>query len=305
MSIKLSLFKVFIAVAETGNIQDAANRIGRTPSAISMALKQLQDQVGGELFVSDRKNQLTALGAYLLETARSQLTSHERAVASVQALAKGEIGRVEIACVPSVASNLLPDVIRTFTEKWEHVELDVRDIDTAAVIRAIERGTVELGIASRPRTGLVSFKTLFHDQLVVVCPTKNSLQTTKGVVQWKTLAAQSVIANGIMEGSDHPEIAALTTRASLMVRNTTSLLALVKSGAGISILPELAIPKDDNNLELIPLPGSGLIREVGLIKRADAVLSPAADAFMDVFNSYVQKRVDHHGAWRGNKQGSS
>ena len=44
MEFKLSLLRVFVAVADTGNIQDAADRISRSPSAISMSLKQFEGQ---------------------------------------------------------------------------------------------------------------------------------------------------------------------------------------------------------------------------------------------------------------------
>ena len=298
MELKLSLLRVFVAVADTGNIQDAADRMGRSPSAISMSLKQLEELVGGTLFESDRKNRVTELGRFLLETVRAQLTSHDRAMASVQAFANGGIGRVELACVPSVASHLLPDVIKAFTAQWDQVEMDVRDIDTTAVVRAIERGTVELGIAGRPRVGMVSFKPLFHDRLLLVCPLGNALNKGKKRVTWKMLADQVIISNGIMAGYDHPEIQALGTRANLMVRNTTSLLALIKVGVGVTILPELAIPQEMTGIEVFPLEDENLKREVGTIRKTDVQLSPASKAFMSVFTKLVEDRIDQNGAWR-------
>ena len=298
MDFKLSLLRVFVAVAETGNIQDAADRVGRSPSAVSMALKQLEGRVGGALFESDRKNHLTELGMYLLDIARGQLTSHDRAMASVRAFAKGELGRVELACVPSVASHLLPDVIQTITARWPGVELDVRDIDTAAVVRAIERGAIEIGIAGRPRSGAVTFQPLFHDGLVLVCPAASPLAGQAGPVTWKRLAGHSVIANGIMADSDVPEIQALNAGANLMVRNTTSLLALVKAGVGATILPELSIPQDALGIRLLPLEAGNLRREVGAIRKTGTPLSPAARAFLEVFTSFVRDRVSRDGAWR-------
>lgn len=299
MDIKLSLLRVFVAVAETGNIQDAADRVGRSPSAVSMTLKQLEVLVGGALFESDRKNQVTELGMYLLETARSQLTGHDRAMASVQAFAKGEIGRVEVACVPSVASHLLPDVIQAFMAKWDRVELDIRDIDTSAVVRAILRGTVELGIAGRPRTSMVTFKPLFHDQLLLVCPAESRLKKSHGPVSWKSLGEQTILANGIMASSDHPEIQALNAGAKLMVRNTTSLLALIKAGSGVTILPELSIPQGTKGVSVLPLEDGNLKREVGTIHKTGIPLSPAADAFLKIFISFLQDKIDETGAWRG------
>jgi len=298
MDFKLSLLRVFVAVAETGNIQDAADRVGRSPSAVSMSLKQLEDLVGGALFESDRKSQLTELGAFFLETARGQLTSYDRAMASVQAFAKGEIGRVEVACVPSVASHLLPDVIQAFMSKWQRVELDIRDIDTAAVVRAILRGTVEVGIAGRPRTDMVTFTPLFHDRLLLVCPDSSEVNAHDGPVAWQDIKGQNILANGIMASSKHPEIQALNDGANLMVRNTTSLLALIKSGAGVTILPELSLPKHAEGFRVHALAADNLNRDVGTIHKKGTSLSPAAKAFLELFVDFVRARIDEDGAWR-------
>lgn len=60
--IQMQTLRVFVTVAECGNIRDAAKSIGRTDSAISMALKQLETELGADLFETDRKHTLTALG---------------------------------------------------------------------------------------------------------------------------------------------------------------------------------------------------------------------------------------------------
>lgn len=301
MEIKHSLLRIYVAVVETGNIQDAADRVGRSPSAVSMSLKQLENLIGGALFESDRKSQVTELGAFLLDAARNQLTGHDRAMASVQAFARGEIGRVEMACVPSVASQILPGVIQDFTQKWDRVELDVRDIDTVAVIRAIERGTVEFGIAGRPSSGAVQFTPLFHDSLLVVCPVVGPLGRVKGPISLEKLAQQPLIANGVIDGSDNPGLKALSDSARLMVRNTTSLLALVKSGVGMTILPDLSVPRDMPGVRLIHIKEHNLRREVGIIHKADASLSPAANAFLAVFSEIVERNISPERAWIGNQ----
>ncbi len=301
MEFKLSLLRVFVAVAETGNIQDGADRVGRSPSAVSMALKQLVDQVGGELFESDRKNQLTELGRYLLNSARAQLTSHDRAMASVQAFAKGEIGNLKLACVPSVATRLLPGVIQAFTSEYPGVELDVRDIDTAAVVRAIERGTVEVGIAGQPKVGAVTFKPLFHDGLFLVCPESSPLAKQSGSIRLKDIQEHPFIASGVTAASDIPEIQELNSLAKLMVRNNTSLLALVKAGLGATILPDLAVPEDLTGIRRLSLEEGHYRRGVGIIRKTETLLSPAAKGFLIVFERFVQDRINSNGAWQSSR----
>ena len=59
--VKVEHLRVFVAVAEAGELQQAAAHLGRTPAALSMTLKQLEDELGGSLFENERKGRLTYL----------------------------------------------------------------------------------------------------------------------------------------------------------------------------------------------------------------------------------------------------
>ncbi|MFT5446017.1 MAG: DNA-binding transcriptional LysR family regulator [Gammaproteobacteria bacterium] len=69
LAIKIEMLRCFVAVAQSGKLVDAAEKLGRTPSAVSMMLKQFEQHLGAPLFESERKNRLTALGAFALTEA--------------------------------------------------------------------------------------------------------------------------------------------------------------------------------------------------------------------------------------------
>ena len=106
--IKLEYLRVFATVAETRALNEAADRLGRTPSAISMTLKQIEDALGGPLFEGERKVALTPLGAFALRHAQTAVAGHNAATAAIRRFARGEEGEVRIAAVPSAATRLLP-----------------------------------------------------------------------------------------------------------------------------------------------------------------------------------------------------
>ena len=83
MTIKIEMLRCFVIVAELGNISDAGERLGRTPSAISMTLKQLEENLGSPLFESDRKNRLTALGRFTLTEARREVDNFTRCIETI------------------------------------------------------------------------------------------------------------------------------------------------------------------------------------------------------------------------------
>ncbi|MDH3233239.1 MAG: LysR family transcriptional regulator, partial [Alphaproteobacteria bacterium] len=134
MVISVAALRTFVVVAEAGNIVEAADTLGRTPSAISMTLKQLEDHLGRPLFEGDRKANLTALGTYVLEKARREVEHFGQTVGAIESYARNEIGQVFVACVPSFATLALPDVIKGFLANFPGIELDVRDMDSQSVV---------------------------------------------------------------------------------------------------------------------------------------------------------------------------
>lgn len=294
MHIKISALRAFVAVAEHGNIQGAAARIGRSVSAVSVTLKQLENQLGSALFESDRKSSLTPLGRYLLDAGRAEILRHERAMAAIRAFTKGEIGRLELACIPSVGAHLLPDVIQRYTARFPGVELDVRDTDTLTVLRSVETGGVEIGIAGKQDHGAtLGFRPLFQDDLVVVCAAGSRLAGRPDTaVEWGDIAGEQIIANGIMLGLTWPDGSGMAEGSRLLVRNTTSLLALVKAGVGVTVLPRLAVPGSGRDgLVALGFRQPGLSRTVGIYRRSGLELSPAAREFIALLGQYVEQRI--------------
>lgn len=294
MHIKISALRVFVAVAEYGNIQGAASRVGRSVSAVSVTLKQLENQLGAALFESDRKSVLTPLGRYLLDAARTEILRHDRAMAAIRAYTKGEIGRLELACTPSVGAHLLPVVIQRYIARYPDVELDVRDTDTLSVLRGVETGAVEIGVAGKQEhDASLVFRPLFQDELVVVCAAGSRLAArADAAMDWNDMAGEPVIANGIMLGQTWPDGSGMAEGSRLLVRNTTSLLALVKAGVGVTVLPRMAVPDPGrDSLVALGFRQPGLRRTVGIFRRAGMQLSPAAREFLGLLDEYVTQRT--------------
>lgn len=281
LDLKISQMKLFVAVAETASLSAAASRVGRTASAVSMALKQMEDQLGGPLFMGDRKDALSNLGQFVLETARAQIMVHERAMNSIEAYQAGSIGRLSICAVPSVANQLLPGALERFLEFYPDVQIDMRDTDTVAMTRMLKDGRVEIGFGGPPRDENISFEPLFRDRLLLI--SKGEVAPDRDPsIPLEALAKTRLIGSGIVDdliaGLRDIEPAA----RQLTVHNTASLLALVKAGVGATVLPELAIPKPDRALLTIrPIGEPPITRTVGLLYRDGISLSPAAMAFLE------------------------
>ncbi len=282
MSIKISTLQTFVAVAECGKLTDAAKRLHRTPSAVSMALKSLEEHLGRPLFEADRKSRLTPLGRYVLEQARDELDHFDHAVRIMEGYARNEVGSLTIACVPTVSTRILPRVFKPFLSRWPGIEIDVRDMDSLSVRRELERGRVELGIAS-PLSLRPEFESrlLTRDPFGVISSSGHPLSRGNVPLTWGDIAAYPFIANPICALIRDADFRKILARSTLTVRNTTSILSLVAANVGITVLPRLAVSDDGPEVNFRPLAYDKLFRELHLMKRAMATPTPVAEAFIE------------------------
>jgi DNA-binding transcriptional LysR family regulator len=294
--LKLDSLRTFVAVANAGNIAEAAESVGRTPSAVSMTLKALEAEIGAPLFETDRKNLLTPLGRFTLETAAAQIRGYDTAVAAIRAFAANRIGRLTIAAVPSVATHILPACLNRFLRDQPGLELDLRDADSRSVSEAVDGGIVEIGLAGAPAaTARLDFAPLFRDRFRVVCPAAHRLAGLGRPLVWQDLTAERFIRNAAADTIEFPELRTAYFAWGLVVRNVASLLAMVETGQGITLLPALATLGMGPGLIALDVDLRGTKRVAGVITRKDQRISPAAAAFLHLLTDALAAQYDAFG----------
>ncbi|MEZ5649850.1 MAG: LysR substrate-binding domain-containing protein [Burkholderiaceae bacterium] len=281
--LKLEQLRVFATVAELGNIRDASAKLGRTQSAVSMTLKQLETEIGDALFERDRKSALTALGRFTLETARRQLASFDLAEQNIRSYAANAIGRVTVACVPSVASRAMPAILQRFIAENPRIELDMRDADSLTIETLVEHEEVDFGISLPPRRGSpLRFQRLYRDRFFLFCRSDNPLTRLDRPVRWADLVDETLIRNVGLDLVENASYRALAENSRLFVRNATSLLALVQAGVGVTVLPVLDVARRSPEIAVLPLADPNARQQIGLLTRARTEQAPAARAFIDL-----------------------
>lgn len=287
--IKIEMLRCFVAVANSGNLSDAGDRLGRTPSAVSMMLRQFEDHLGEPLFESDRKSRLTALGAFVLRQSVRELEHFNRTTAAIESFARSESGSVRIAAVPSVAEAILPHVVQAFLRAHPGVNIDIQDMDSAAVIRELNRERVDIGIATDVGAGAdINRSALFSDAFGVVCRADHPLAGCPSPLEWNALDASSFIANGLCGHIENESFQRVFAGSNLMVRNTTSLLALVRAGVGVTVLPRLVVGREERELAFLNVADPAARRQIDLLRRTRNSPSPATRSFEQAIRRTVE-----------------
>ena len=281
-----------VAVVENGRLSDAADVLGRTPSAVSMMLKQFEDHVGAPLFETTRKARLSNLGEQIYHEARRELDHFDQTLANIDGLSRSELGRVRLAVTPSIATQILPPILKAFMVRYPSVRVEMRDMNSAAVEQELQLERADIGLASiGPVTGFDRHK-LMSDPFGVVCRADARLAREWDSLTWDDMSGQDFIANELCDQITDPRFQPVLEASRLMVPNTASLLALVRAGVGITVLPRLAVPTQGTELAFLPLKDVSVRRVVWMATPSRNWLTPAAKAFVDMILAAKLKDPD-------------
>ena len=281
MAIKIEMLRCFHAVVDNGNLMQAATALGRTPSAVSMMLKQLEDHIGAPLFKAGRKSRLTALGAMIHAEARRELIHFDKSVQMIEALAQSQAGMVRLAVTPSAANTVLPPVIERFAASHPAVRIDLRDMSSADVLQSLQNEQGDIGIGTFQKSKNLQQYELFRDHFGVVCRHDHPLAKDWDNLTWADVVPHRFIANGLCSMIKDDQFILISQASLMMVPTTISLLALVNEGVGITLLPERALPATYRNLVFLK------VKDIKAIRRVDVATAPAENLTPAV-NSFLQ-----------------
>ena len=290
--LRLEALRAFVEVADHGNIKDASERLFRTPSALSMTLKQIEDRLGCPLFETDRKSSLSEMGRFLYDQSVVLLRDYDRAMERIEAQSRARSGRLRIASVPSVATTLLPAFLQDFMATRPDLDIDLVDTDSTDVRHLVETGQVDLGIAGLPADlpGLAS-EPIFRDPFLLVCRSDSPIAAKGPILDWPDLSEAPLIMNEATRGLPSPAFQRLAAGARFSVRNVASLLAMVQAGMGVTLLPALATVTLPPTLTARALDDPACLRTVGLHWRMGKVPSPVTLLFLRDFAAAARQRA--------------
>jgi DNA-binding transcriptional LysR family regulator len=144
----LNLLKTFVAVVESGSLSNAAPRVGRSQSAVSMQMQRLEEMVGNQLLVrGPRTVAPNAIGEDFLIFARRLLKLSDEAWASVTR--PKETGSVRLGVPDDYAAFLLPPVLSRFAAEHPLVTVELICEQSTALVKTLAEGRLDLAIVTR------------------------------------------------------------------------------------------------------------------------------------------------------------
>ncbi len=289
MRIDIDGVQAFVLVAELGGFNRAAQQMHLTQTALTRRVQKLESFLGLKLLDrTTRRVELTSIGREFLPQAQAILKSLSAEVERIKEVSQHGRGNFSLACVPSMTSHILPDVMRRYGQKHPDNRVRLLDGSSNEVREAVLNGQAEIGIAvSGEKNELLQERLLFEDPLVFICHTPHPLQHKKQV-SWNDMReAELISVNSFMATRVVMDYQlskrGIRLRGNYEVQHHATAINLVAAGVGAAILPSSTFRMGDRpDVHKIPIVNPAVKRKVVLLQRRGLTLSPAVQAFVDL-----------------------
>ncbi|KIN16299.1 LysR family transcriptional regulator [Vreelandella titanicae] len=293
MNPSIQQLRVFVAVAHSRSLAEASERVHLSQPAISIALRKLEENVGGALFArTTRQLALTPEGEAFLPVAVRLLNDWNEAFEDLNDQFSKQRGKVTVAALPTLAAGLFPRVIKLFHEAYPRINLSLHDVLADQINQMVREGRADLGLSVPPSDADdLTFEPVLEDSYVVVCPCGHPL-LAQSAVAWSQLAAYPFIGINRLSSSrqDIDRIMqSVGERLDILcdARQIATVGRMVAAGLGISVLPSLSFRQiAADGIEYRPLVEPTIRRELGIILSRRHPPSAATSALRELIHHY-------------------
>lgn len=287
----LLTYQIFETVVRERSFQRASEALHMTPSAVSHAISAMEKEIGVALFVRGKQETvLTTYGNLFLPYVRDVLKSEEnlrQVVADFQGLEKGT---VKIGGFNSVCGVWLPGIAKEFHENFPNIRLEIYQGTYEDLTEWLRNGTIDISLLSRVNADGFDFVPLYQDRLMCVVP--KGFETADGdCITFEEMKAQRFVTQWQSCDGDVRNVMqmhGIEFSAYCHVVDDMSTIAMVESGFGICILPELLRERVGERVDWYPLEEEQY-REIGYGVKNIKNISPAVRKMIETIENFAER----------------
>ncbi|WP_199272232.1 LysR family transcriptional regulator [Paraburkholderia acidiphila] len=256
--LEIDLLRSFAVIAEVRSLSRAAERVGRTQSALSQQIKRLEEIVDQPLFQrTGRGVALTSPGERLLVHAQRILRLHDEAMADL--CGTGLSGTIRFGCPDDYAAVFLPSLLRQFSSQHPHALVEVVCVPTPRLLEQLDKRAVDLAMVSLPLAASgTDDEIIRREQLVWI----GSPELDAAHFDPLPLALSDPDTLDHIAACEALERAGRAYRVAYASSSLAGLTALVRSGQAFAVMTQTAVPPDlailNGDPALPPLPAVGI-----------------------------------------------
>lgn len=289
MKIDFDGLQAFVMVAELGAFNKAAQKLNITQVALTRRIQKLENYLGLKLIDrTTRHLALTPIGRDLLPKARVLVQELASTFSQLKDVSSHARGHFTLACIPSLATSLLPALMRNYRDRYPGNRIRLVDASADEIRESILSQHAELGVTvhGTPHPELEDTH-LFDDPLMFYCRQLHPL-SKRSAVTWSDMDRDDLIVVSSLTGTrmvmnDQLAKKGIALQGQYEVQHHATALNLVTAGVGCAILPASTCADGERpGVVRIALQSPVVRRKIVLTKKKGVTLSPAAQAFSDI-----------------------
>ncbi len=287
MNIEITDLRLFVNIAECGNLTKGAEKTFLSPPSASARIKTLELETSQQLLNRGNKGvTLTTSGELFLKQARLVLRQFDFLTVE---MSNSEAGHIRLFANTTAVTEFLPELLARFLSERPSLTMDLQERLTNDIVRSVVDGTADLGIVSgdigNEDLECIRFST---DRLMLATPSNHPLNDNESVQLSETLEFEHI---GLHEGSTLLDFLRRQFRRKgydrslrIQVRSFEAMCRLVEAGVGIGVVPESAARRHVQRMDikLLALDDDWAIRDRFVLTRDRLALPRAADALIEL-----------------------
>lgn len=277
---------VFEAVARHLSFSRAAQELHLTQPAVSMQIKQLEENVGASLFEQlGKKIYLTEAGHELYHYSRTiaqQLSEAEAVLAELKGLKRGKL-KISVA---STANYFAPQLLATFSQRFPTVTVSLNVTNRQALLVQLANNEMDMAIMGQPPDGLdLAAESFMENPIVVIAPTNHPLAAKKDIplsrLEQETFLMREEGSGTRIAMERYFEAHGVKIQTGMEMSSTEAIKQGVQAGLGLGVvsLHTVELELEAKRLKLLDVAGLPIRRHWYIVHRKDKRLSAAAQAF--------------------------
>jgi LysR family transcriptional regulator for metE and metH len=266
---EIKYFKLLIAIAETGSLKKAADKLFLTPSALSHQLKELESQTKARLFKRINKSLvLTDAGQTFLRYGYSIINELKKLEREFQTQSTGETGIIRLTTESSTCYHWLPKILKRYQQSFPNVEVRLNSNSLNNPLKLLLAGKVDIAIMHtvKPEKN-ISYKDFLKDEVVALVRVTDALATRTFLKpeDFSTLTyithSKNLEESAFFSGFFKPN--GVTPKKVIYFHLTEAIIEMVKEGLGVAVMSSwLAKPYVESGaVSAVRITKSGLKRK--------------------------------------------
>jgi LysR family cyn operon transcriptional activator len=277
---ELRHLRYFDALAETLNFTRAAERLHVTQSTLSHQIKQLEEELGTELFARSTKSVRMTEAGEIFRTHLSPALQHiDRGIQTLRGEAESMDEVVRLGTTPSFNTRLVPSCLSSFLGVYPTTQVRIEELSAGMIVKRLSQGKLDLGVSYRPANANdLWFEPLYNEELRLVVSATHPLAKRRRLRMVELHRMRMVLLPRQMSTrlllDECFEAAGAAPLVVAEINSIGPMIELIRLTALAGIIAETAVPPSAD-LRIVPLEDPTPIRTPGLLWRKGAASSPA------------------------------